>query len=64
MAKEVQHIKERNYAEVHLLLSWSRHGEEHLQQNRWFNIKKVKKRKGKINELNEILKYWKNETDF
>lgn len=37
---EGAHVQRRNYAEVHLLLSRSRHGEERLQQNRYFSIEK------------------------
>lgn len=35
-----QHVQRRNYAEVHLLLSRSRHGEVRLQQNRYFSTEK------------------------
>lgn len=35
-----QHVQRRNYVEVHLLLSRSRHGEVRLQQNRYFSTEK------------------------
>ena len=35
-----QHVQRRNYADVHLLLSRSRHGEVRLQQNRYFSTEK------------------------